>query len=49
MATRIAATITITAVDLADADLDDLREQIENAASAYKGDVTVDSHTYEAD
>ena len=47
MDTRIAATITITVADLTDADLDTLREEIENAAAAYKGSVTVDSHSYE--
>jgi len=48
MNTRIAVTITVTAVNLAEADLDTLREEIEDVAAAYKGDVTVDSHTYEA-
>ena len=49
MDTRIAVTITVTAVDLAEADLDTLRQEIEDAASAYKSDVTVDSHTYDVD
>ena len=49
MDTRIAVTITVTAVDLAEADLDTLRQEIEDAAAAYKGDVTVDSHTYDVD
>ena len=44
MQTRIAATITVTAVELTEADLDNLRQEIEDAAAAYKGDVTVDSH-----
>ncbi|MGW9238114.1 hypothetical protein ACWGRL_05155 [[Kitasatospora] papulosa] len=49
MDTRIAVTITVTAVNLAEADLDTLRQEIEDAAAAYKGDVTVDSHTYDVD
>lgn len=46
--TRIAATITVTAVNLTETDLDTLREEIEDAA-AYKGDITVDSRTYDVD
>ncbi|MBD3550812.1 hypothetical protein [Streptomyces sp. SP18CM02] len=46
---RIAVTITVTATNLTEADLDTLREDIEDAASAYKGDITVDSHTYDVD
>lgn len=49
MDTRIAVTITVTAVNLAETDLDTLQQEIEDAAAAYKGDVTVDSHTYDAD
>ncbi|MFF6931559.1 hypothetical protein [Streptomyces californicus] len=49
MDTRIAVTITVTAVDLTETDLDTLRQEIEDAASAYKGDITVVSHTYDAD
>ena len=49
MDTRIAVTITVTAVNLAEADLDTLRQEIEDAAAAYKGDVTVDSHIYDVD
>ncbi|MFJ6363443.1 hypothetical protein ACIQIE_19965 [Streptomyces globisporus] len=47
--TRYAATITVTAVDLTETDLDTLREEIEDAAAAYKGDVTVDSREYPVD
>lgn len=47
--TRIAVTITVTAVNLTEADLDTLREETEDAAAAYKGDVTVDSREYPAD
>lgn len=47
MDTRIAATITVHVVDLTEEDLGTLREEIEVAAAAYKGNVIVDSHTYE--
>lgn len=47
--TRYAVTITVTAVNLTEADLDTIRQDIEDAAAAYKGDVTVDSHTYDVD
>ncbi|NEB42270.1 hypothetical protein [Streptomyces sp. SID14515] len=47
--TRYAVTITVTAVNLAEADLDTLRQEIEDAAVAYKGDVTVDGRDYIAD
>ncbi|WP_179892103.1 hypothetical protein [Streptomyces sp. rh34] len=49
MDTRIAVTITVTATNLTEADVDTMRQEIEDAAAAYKGDVTVDSRTYEAD
>ncbi|MGC5534237.1 hypothetical protein [Streptomyces sp. SR-10] len=47
--TRIAATITVTAVNLTEADLDTLRQEIEDATAAYKGDVTIDSREYLTD
>ncbi|MEU3432357.1 hypothetical protein [Streptomyces sp. NPDC006863] len=47
--TRIAATITVTAVNLTETDLDTLRQEIEDAAAAYKGDVTVESRDYPID
>lgn len=43
---RTAVTITVTAANLTETDLDTLREEIEEAAAAYKGDVTVDSREY---
>lgn len=45
--TRIAAAINVSAVDLTQADLDELRTAIEDAAAAFKADVTVTSHTYD--
>ncbi|MFI5649919.1 hypothetical protein ACIA71_01700 [Streptomyces anulatus] len=47
--TRIAVTITVTAVNLTETDLDTLRQEIEDATAAYKGDVTVDSREYAVD
>lgn len=47
--TRFAVTIIVTAVNLTEADLDTLREEIEDAAAAYKGDVAVDSRDYPVD
>ncbi|MFF4004498.1 hypothetical protein [Streptomyces californicus] len=41
--------ITVTAVNLTETDLDTLRQEIEDAASAYKGDVTVDGREYTVD
>ncbi|MFJ3083051.1 hypothetical protein ACIPJG_25305 [Streptomyces halstedii] len=47
--TRIAATITVTAINLTETDLDTLRQEIEDATAAYKGDITVDSREYTVD
>ncbi|WP_157849969.1 hypothetical protein [Streptomyces sp. JS01] len=47
--TRYATTITVTAVNLTEYELDLLRQHIEDAAAAYKGDVTVDSRDYPVD
>lgn len=47
--TRIAAEITVSAVDLTDTDFDELRTAIEDAAAAWKATVTVTNHhEYEA-
>ncbi|RPK58088.1 hypothetical protein EES44_24460 [Streptomyces sp. ADI96-15] len=44
--TRIAADITVSAVALTDGDLDELRVAVEEAVSAWKADVTVNSWEY---
>ncbi|MEV5862349.1 hypothetical protein AB0L83_21875 [Streptomyces sp. NPDC052071] len=44
----IAADFTISAVDLTEYDLDELRARLEEAAAAYKADVTVATHEYTA-
>lgn len=44
--TRYAADITITAVDLTEWDLDELRMAVETAVAAWKADVTVSSREY---
>lgn len=45
--TRIAADITVCAVDLDPADLDQLTTAIEAAVAPWKADVSVDSREYE--
>ena len=44
----IAADFTISAVDLTEGDLNELRDRLEEAAAAYKADVTVSTHEYTA-